>query len=126
MWRQIILKREEDRMDIFEDMFKRKHNRGHHDHHDDHYYDHSDHRDIHYSNTNLTRHGLSRLIHNKIFLLSIAGIIIVIVIVIIMLIAAFMPLIYKLIAYINQNGLKGALDYVLPLVSKLWEGGGKP
>lgn len=51
----------------------------------------------------------------------IMGVLLVIVIVVTLLIVLF-PLIMKLINYISENGIEGALNVILDFLNKLWSG----
>jgi hypothetical protein len=42
-----------------------------------------------------------------------------------MLILAMLPLVYKLVRYIDRDGLKGVYEWLLAIINRLWEGGGK-
>lgn len=50
---------------------------------------------------------------------------ITLLILVIFLIVALIPLIFKLIDYIAQNGLQGVVDSVTSFIDKLWKGTGK-
>ena len=99
-------------MDFLEDLFKRRPGQGHP-------------HDSHHFGPDLVRSALNRLVHNKTLLAILAGIVLLIAIAAIALVVSLLPLFSKGWAYISQNGLKGVFDFILPLINRLWEGGGK-
>jgi hypothetical protein len=99
-------------MDFLEDLFRRRPVHGHH-------------HDSHYFGPDLVRSALNRLVRNKTLLVILAGIVLLITVASIALVVALLPLFSKGWAYISQNGLKGVFDFILPLINRLWEGGGK-
>jgi hypothetical protein len=49
----------------------------------------------------------------------------VVVIVGLLLTLAKLPLVYKLFQYVSQEGLKGVYEWLMALINRLWEGGGR-
>jgi hypothetical protein len=98
-------------MGFFEDMFKQKHGHRHHD--------------SHHFGLYLIRQGFDRIIRNRTLLIFLVMVLILIVFAVIALIIALWPLFFKFIAYVNQNGIKGIIEFLMTFLNRLWEGGGK-
>ena len=98
-------------MGFFEDMFKSKHGHRHHD--------------SHHFGLYLIKTVFNRIIHNRTLLIFLGMVLLLIIIAVVALAIALLPLFYKLIDYVNQNGIKGVVDFVFALINKIWEGGGK-
>lgn len=98
-------------MGFFEDMFKQKHGYRHHD--------------SHHFGPYLIGEVFKRIIHNRTLLIGPVMALFLIIIAMVALIIALLPLFYKLITYVNQNGIKGVIDFIMPFINRLWEGGGK-
>lgn len=107
-------------MNHFEDTFKRK---ADHRHHNDHgyYRDHRQHHDSNHGGMDVIRPTLIRIFHNKTLLVVVGAILVLVIIAVVALVGALLPLASKFIGSIDQNGLKGALDTLLPIIKKLWE-----
>jgi hypothetical protein len=59
--------------------------------------------------------------NKKLLVLFIIAIVFIIVICVFLLIS-FFPVIYKIIGYINTNGIKGVIDLISQFLEKLWLG----
>ncbi len=96
------------------------------DHHDDHIFRHMDygHGGHHHSNYKLELISsiLRSLPHKKALLAGAAIVFLVIIIVGIVLLWAMFPLITQAVGYVEENGIKGIVDGVLPYLDKLWQG----
>jgi hypothetical protein len=99
-------------MDFPEDLFRRRPGHGHH-------------YDSHHFGSDLVHFALNRLVRNKTLLAILAGIVLLIFITAIALVVVLLLLFSKGIVYISQNGIKGVFDFILPLINRLWAGGGK-
>jgi hypothetical protein len=98
-------------MGFFEDMFKSKHGHRHHD--------------SHHFGLYLIRDVFNRIIHNRTLLIFLVMVLILIIIAFIIMVIALLPLLGKFITYINQNGIKGIIEFLMTFINRLWEGGGK-
>lgn len=128
-------------MDFFEDLFERKsHHRQHPDEHfdSDHgsrnsrHYGHENHEEYHhgYRNEHHSDHDglenlrplLSKVLKNKhlLFGIIISGLILFLILV--MLIIAFLPALTQVFETFNKHGIKGLLEFVFPVLQKIWEG----
>jgi hypothetical protein len=68
---------------------------------------------------------LEKIKGNKKLKLLVLGAAILILAIAIGLIAAFLPLIIKLVDYISQNGLQGLMNEITAFIDKLWKGSAK-
>jgi hypothetical protein len=98
-------------MGFFEDMFKPKHGYRRHD--------------SHHFGLYLIGKVFNRIIHNRTLLIGLVMVLFLIIIAVVALVIALLPLFYKFITYVNQNGIKGIIDFLMPFINRLWEGGGK-
>jgi hypothetical protein len=65
-----------------------------------------------------------QVLRNKPLLAGLAVAAVLLVVIGIAIIAAAFPLLLKLIGYVEQNGLKGIIDFLMPFLKKSWEGNG--
>jgi type IV secretory pathway component VirB8 len=97
---------------------------GHHN--DNNHYD--DHRDGRYENQGgheQYRYILDKLKNSKKLLVVLSVVAIVIVMIVIAVIIMFVPLIMKLLAAVQSNGIGGLIESVKSLLGTLWSGTGK-
>lgn len=109
-----------------DDMFKHRGDR----HHENHGYyggQRNDHHDHHSHHGGIERYLylFEKLKGNKKLLLILAIAALVIAIVVISALVMLMPLLMKLLASIDKNGIKGLVETVRPLLELLWSGAGK-
>jgi cobalamin biosynthesis protein CobD/CbiB len=114
------VKGKEDTMDHFERIYKSKSENRHYDEHDLSYREpyHDSHP------LGMVRTLMRRIFHNKTSVVIVSGILVVLVVVVVALIVMVLPLAYQFISSIEQTGIKGILDTMLPFIKKLWEGTG--
>jgi hypothetical protein len=111
-------------MDHFEETVKRKADYRHHDYDQGYYRNHRDRRDSRHVGMDFMRGMLIRVVHNKALLVIAAVILVAVVIAAVAVVSALFPLASKFIGSIDQIGIKGALDTLLPMIKKLWGGTG--
>jgi hypothetical protein len=113
-------------MDFLEDLFERNRHRrtGRYDRHDDqNQYDDREHED--------DRHGfekfrpvITKILHNKPLLMGLAAGAGLLMLLLIGALFLLLPVIAKALGYVNQNGIKGVIDIILPILDRLWRGQG--
>ena len=107
----------------FYGLFDQKSNGNHND--NDHYDGHRDGRYENQGGHEQYRYILDKLKKSKKLLVVLSVIAIVIVMIVIAFIIMFVPLIMKLLAVIQSNGISGLVESVKSMLGTLWSGTGK-
>jgi hypothetical protein len=103
------------------DHFNRYGSDGHHEHnHHNNVYSHHGHG--HYL---MYYEYAKRILKNKTLLMVVLAFLLIILITGIWLISLLIPFLGQLLATVEKNGIKGAIETISPYLLKLWEGSGK-
>lgn len=101
-------------MGMLKNLLKGGRSYGHHDQYDDHHY--GNHRGYKHGGNHLFAAALMpsliRLLRNKTFLVLAGIACVVVVLCVVALVAVLVPLAIKLVKLIEQNGIKGLLDFI--------------
>jgi hypothetical protein len=113
---------------MLDDLFERsKH--GKHDHHSTSEHRRRGYRDDRYGHDNPLLELAQRILRNKAILVAIIAVILILGALGIWLIVALMPYLGQFITAgaktLEQQGIKGILEAIMPLLQKIWEGAGK-
>lgn len=113
---------------MLDDLFERsKH--GKHDHHSTSDHRHPGYRDGRYGHYNPLWDLAQRILHNKAILIAIIAVLLIFGALGIWLIVTLMPYLGQFITagakVLEQQGIKGILETIMPLLQKIWEGAGK-
>jgi hypothetical protein len=113
-------------MDFLEDLFDRNRHRrtSRDDYHDNrNQYDDREYEDDRHGFENL-QPIITKILHNKPLLIGLAigaGLLLLLLIGALFLL---LPVIAKALGYVNQNGIKGVIEIILPILDRLWRGQG--
>jgi hypothetical protein len=110
-------------MDHFERIHKSKAGHQYYDDEQAHPYQES-HHSSRIFHMDLVSSAMRRIMHNKTMFAVAVGIVLLLVVVVIVIISMILPHAYQFITSIEQSGLKGIVDSILPFIKKLWEGTG--
>jgi hypothetical protein len=113
--------------DLFENHEKHRSHGGygsHSQHRDD--YDYSGrHKDYSHHKHQLSFYLINKIWTNPKLRIVFLILAIILLLIIILLVIALLPLVYKLVDYILQNGVQGIYNSVMGFIEKLWKGAGK-
>lgn len=65
------------------------------------------------------------ILHNKLLMILLALALVLVLVIAIVLIVLFYPFLVKLWGFLLDNGLKGIIDLVQPILNLIWQGQGK-